>query len=125
MATLNRDPAEGLNAAVAAELRAERAAQGVSIADLGDRSGISKSTLLRLLNEKRLIGMEALNDIATALGVRATTIVGRAERRLAGEDALPPAPHPDRDGEAGSGWGLAAQDVEGDAADEDEALANP
>lgn len=87
MTNLNRDPSEGLNAAVAAEIRAERAARQVTIDELADRSSISKSTLLRLLNERRLIGMEALSDIARALGVSATVIVGRAERRLAVEQA--------------------------------------
>lgn len=89
MVNITKDPAKGLNAAVAAELRAERVAQEVTFDDLTERVSLSKSTLLLLFNARRLISIEALVEIADALGVSVLEIVERAERRLA-KDAPPP-----------------------------------
>jgi hypothetical protein len=91
MVNIAKDPAKGLNAAVAAELRAERVAQEVTFDALTERVSLSKSTLLLLLNARRLISIEALVEIADALGVSVLEIVERAERRLA-KDAPPPPP---------------------------------
>ena len=85
MAAIKRDPASGLNAAVAAELRAERAARRVSVAELSERSGVSRSTLLRVLNTERAISMESLFALSEALGVSASSLVQRAENRLSEE----------------------------------------
>ena len=74
MSTIDRNPSEGLNAAVAAELRRERAAQQVTIDTL--------STVLNTLNAKRLLGVEAVAAIAQALEVSVTTIFARAEGRI-------------------------------------------
>ena len=82
MSTIDRNPSEGLNAAVAAELRRERAAQQVTIDTLVERTGLSRSTILNTLNAKRLLGVEAVAAIATALGVSVTAIFSRAETRL-------------------------------------------
>lgn len=90
MVNIAKDPAKGLNAAVAAELRAERVAQEVTFDALTERVSLSKSTLLLLFNARRLISIEALVEIADALGVSVLEIVERAERRLA-KDAPPPA----------------------------------
>ena len=89
MVNIAKDPAKGLNAAVAAELRAERVAQEVTFDALTERVSLSKSTLLLLFNARRLISIEALVEIADALGVSVLEIVERAERRLA-KDAPPP-----------------------------------
>lgn len=83
MSTIDRNPSEGLNAAVAAELRRERAAQQVTIDTLVARTGLSRSTVLNTLNAKRLLGVEAVAAIAKVLGVSVTTIFARAEGRLA------------------------------------------
>ena len=91
MVNIAKDPAKGLNAAVAAELRAERVAQEVTFDALTERVSLSKSTLLLLFNARRLISIEALVEIADALGVSVLEIVERAERRLA-KDAPPPPP---------------------------------
>jgi len=88
MVNIAKDPAKGLNAAVAAELRAERAAQEVTFDDLVKRVSLSKSTLLLLFNARRLISIEALVEVADALGVSVLDIVERAEKRLARE--VPP-----------------------------------
>ena len=82
MSTIDRNPSEGLNAAVAAELRRERAAQQVTIETLVERTGLSRSTVLNSLNAKRLLGVEAVAAIAQALGVGVTTIFVRAEGRI-------------------------------------------
>lgn len=88
MVNIAKDPAKGLNAAVAAELRAERVAQEITFDDLTERVTLSKSTLLLLFNARRLITIEALVEVAGALGVSVLEIVERAERRLAKE--VPP-----------------------------------
>ena len=82
MSTIDRNPSEGLNAAVAAELRRERAAQQVTIDTLVARTGLSRSTVLNTLNAKRLLGVEGVASIAQALEVSVTTIFGRAEGRI-------------------------------------------
>jgi len=82
MSTIDRNPSEGLNAAVAAELRRERAAQQVTIDTLVARTGLSRSTVLNTLNAKRLLGVEAVAAIAQVLEVSVTTIFSRAEVRL-------------------------------------------
>lgn len=54
------NPAQGLNAAVAAVLNGERVAAGMTFEQLADVSGISKQQLLRLLSTtKRHITLEA------------------------------------------------------------------
>ncbi len=85
MATIDRNPSEGLNAAVATELRRERAARQVTIDTIVELTGLSRSTVLNTLNAKRLLGVEAVAAIAQALGVSVTTIFSRAEVRLASD----------------------------------------
>ena len=82
MANIDKDPAKGLNAAVAAELRAERVAQEITLDVLVGRVGLSRNTVWRLLNCERLITIEALMELAEALGVSVLEIVERAEKRL-------------------------------------------
>jgi transcriptional regulator with XRE-family HTH domain len=89
MVNIAKDPAAGLNGAVAAELRAERVAREITFDSLTERVSLSKSTLLLLFNARRLISIEALVEIASALGVSVVEIVERAEKRLA-KDAPPP-----------------------------------
>jgi transcriptional regulator with XRE-family HTH domain len=91
MANIDKDPAKGLNAAVAAELRAERVAQEVTFDDLVKRVSLSRNTTWRLLNAERLITIEALVEVAGALGVSVLEIIERAEKRLA-RDVPPPPP---------------------------------
>ena len=91
MVNIDKDPTKGLNAAVAAELRAERKAQEVTFDDLVERVSLSRNTTWRLLNAERLITIEALVEVAGALGVSVLEIVERAEKRLARETLPPPA----------------------------------
>ncbi|WP_161512738.1 helix-turn-helix domain-containing protein [Actinomyces howellii] len=86
MTVFEKDPSAGLNAAVAAELRAERSAQKMTIDILAARSGIPKRTLLRLLNAERGVTLASLFAIASALTVDVVVIVQRAEERLARDE---------------------------------------
>ena len=96
MANIDKDPTKGLNAAVAAELRAERKAQEVTFDDLVERVSLSRATTWRLLNAERLITIEALVEVADALGVSVLDIVERAEKRLARDVPPPPKGAPSR-----------------------------
>ncbi|QWW20157.1 helix-turn-helix domain-containing protein [Schaalia sp. 19OD2882] len=109
----------GLNAALAAEVRAERAAQQLTIADLAASSGIPARTLIRLLKAERAITVNSLADIASGLGLSSGLLLQRAEQRAARDGAsapvsLPSAPPADTGdfGEGGFDWlQMAAHDV--------------
>lgn len=79
---LTRPHDKGLNGAVAAELRAEKAAQNLTNQDLAERSGIPVVSVQRYLAPKRAIDVEVLEQLAEALGKTATEIVIAAEQRL-------------------------------------------
>lgn len=85
MSPVEKDPSVGINAAVAAELRAERGAQKITVDALAQRSGIPKRTLLRLLNAERGITLGPLAAITEALDVPMSLVVSRAEERLGRE----------------------------------------
>ena len=80
---LRKAHAEGLNGAVAAELRAEKAAQNLTNQDLADRSGIPIVSVQRYLVPKRAIDLVVLEQLAAAVGKTPAEIVEAAERRLA------------------------------------------
>jgi hypothetical protein len=61
MSTVEKDPGQGLNAALAATLNGERVASGMTFDGLAAATGISKRTLLRQLST-----MERHIDIADA-----------------------------------------------------------
>ncbi|MSS85004.1 helix-turn-helix transcriptional regulator [Actinomycetaceae bacterium WB03_NA08] len=93
MTPLDNDPASGMNAAIAAELRAERSAQQITFDDLAQRTEISKQTLLRIFNGKRAVTMAYLEAICVEFNVAMSDIMQRAERRLGrGGVGLSPAP---------------------------------
>lgn len=72
-----------LSLAVAAQLRAERAAANMTIADLVRASGVSKNALLNVLNGQRTADVSQLDAICRALGVRLLDLFTRAEERIA------------------------------------------
>lgn len=72
-------------AAFAAQLRAERAAAGMSQDDLAKASGIGKHTILRIENGQRVMDTAQLGDICRALGITIATFAMRAEERLQSE----------------------------------------
>lgn len=82
--------AAGLNGAVAAELRAERAALGWTNDDIAAASGIPKVSVQRYLVPKRGITMEILAELAHAMGTTPLAIMTRAETRLRNAGASAP-----------------------------------
>ena len=82
---------ERVQSAVAAEIRAERAAQGLSQSELAERAGIRQNTLSRYTtaddDKRRDIPYVAFADIAAALGLTPRELAERAERRLDSRDA--------------------------------------
>lgn len=78
-----------LSLAVAAQLRAERAVANMTIEELVKRSGVSKNSLLAVLNGKRTADVSQVDAIARALGVSLIEIFMRAEERVAAEQAHP------------------------------------
>lgn len=65
--------------AVAAELRAERARKGITLASLVKESEIAQSTVQRYLGGKRDIPITALADLCRVLDVSPRLIFERAE----------------------------------------------
>jgi transcriptional regulator with XRE-family HTH domain len=68
--------------AVAAELRAERAAARLTVEELAERSGVHRGTLLRYLNAKRDIPVSTLIQIAEGLNIAPHLILERAAERM-------------------------------------------
>ena len=89
------EPSEGLNAAVAAQLRAERAAQNVTVKQLADLSGVSFSSLRRYLAADRQIDVSVLAALAEALNTTALDVV-KGRRAAASQSTL--GRRPARDG---------------------------
>lgn len=68
--------------ALAAELRAERAAQDLTQDDLARMSGIGRQTILRIENGQRAMDTAQMADLCRALGITMTAFVMRAEERV-------------------------------------------
>jgi transcriptional regulator with XRE-family HTH domain len=75
-------PDAGLNAAVAAELRAERAAQNLTVQELAERSAVPYASLRRYLAAERHIDVATLETLAKALGTSTPDLVWAATERL-------------------------------------------
>lgn len=75
--------AQGLNGAVAAELRAELSRQGLRQADLAKASGVPVVSVQRYLAPNRAMDIEVLDKLTRALGTNAAEIMGRAAAQLA------------------------------------------
>ena len=71
--------------AVAAELRAERAAQEVTLRELEARTGHSYSALHKYLSGTRILPLHTFMDVCDALGVDAIEINRRADERMKGD----------------------------------------
>lgn len=68
--------------AVAAQVRAERAARQMTQVDLAEASGLARSTLVRIEKGSRVADATQLHRIMTALGVTMTEFFQRVEGRL-------------------------------------------
>lgn len=76
-----------IQAATAAQIKAEIAAIDWKQTDLAEKSGIPTSTLGRYLKGERDIPFPAFVNIAAALGMTYVELATRAQRRLDGKDA--------------------------------------
>lgn len=73
--------------AVAAQLRAEIAAAGLSVVGAAKKSGVPRGTLVRYLDGTREIPVSVMYRLALALGVDVPTLIERADDRF-GTSAL-------------------------------------
>lgn len=90
MSPIEKDHARGWNAAVVAQLRAERAAAGLTVKELADKSGVPNRTLVRLINAQRAIDIAHLASLSEALELTITEFLSRARARLILSEPLPP-----------------------------------
>lgn len=70
------------NAAVAAELRGQRAKVRITVDGLAQGTGYAKSTVLNYLNGKRDIPLSALGELCRVLGTSPRAIFESAEKAL-------------------------------------------
>lgn len=83
MSTVEKDPAKGLNAALAATLNGERVASGMTFDELAAETGISKRTLLRQLSTmERNIDISHVASMAAAFGLTVVDVMLAAEARM-------------------------------------------
>jgi transcriptional regulator with XRE-family HTH domain len=70
------------NRAMAAAIRAERSASGMSQEQFAVASGVNFETLKRILRGERDINITQISGIAAAVGISPAELVSRAEARL-------------------------------------------
>lgn len=79
-------PTEGLNAAVAAQIRAEAAAAQLTDKALAEKAGVNYASLRRWLGKdlgnERDINVAVLSELAKVFGLTAYEIVFRAQQRM-------------------------------------------
>lgn len=75
-------PVDPLTAAVAAELRAYRAASRLTIDQLAEASGVNARTLKRLLNAQRDIDVRVIDLLSRALEFDPDELMARAQIRV-------------------------------------------
>lgn len=68
----------GINGAVAALLRAERTARGLTLDELSERAGIPAVSVQRFLAARRAINVETLTTLSRALDVSPLDILAQA-----------------------------------------------
>lgn len=80
---MNKDTGRGrLNDAMAAEIRAERAAKGLTVVELGQAIGVSKSKMLALLKGSIDIDVPDIESLTLAFGITPAELMGRAQERV-------------------------------------------
>ena len=72
-----------INEATAKALSAERAASGLTIKELVEKSGIPERTLIRVLKGERDINMLQISKLAPIYGMQPHEIIVEAERYIA------------------------------------------
>lgn len=73
---------DAFNAAVAAELRGQRAKTRMTVDALAASTGYAKTTVLNYLNGKRDIPLPALAELCSALRIEPRVVFERAEQAL-------------------------------------------
>ncbi|MFF2678068.1 helix-turn-helix domain-containing protein [Arthrobacter koreensis] len=86
-------PASEFASAVAATLRAERAARRWTYRELADAAGMTEQSVMRYLTGKRDLHMADLGSLADALGISPARIVQQAMER---RESQPAAAGPER-----------------------------
>lgn len=81
MTPLEKDSSKGFNAEVAAVLRGERAIQRMTYEEIEERTGISRSTIIRVLNAKRMMDLSYLSSLCEALGLSIEKVIETASSR--------------------------------------------
>lgn len=72
--------------AVAAQIRAERASARLTQAEMVKRSGLSRSTYVRIESGNRPADVSQLGRIASALGVTSSRLLALAEQRAGSQE---------------------------------------
>ena len=76
---LTRDPREPLSPYVAAILEREREEQGLTQKALGVMSGISQSQVSKYLRAERVLTIDRLDALCSALGLNIVAVVSEAD----------------------------------------------
>lgn len=84
-----QEPGEGLNAAVAAELRAEQGRRKLSVPALAELADIPYGSLRRYLNAERHIDVSILAALCSAMGISPGDVIVAAAASLKLEAANP------------------------------------
>lgn len=84
---MNRTETDRLVQGLAATLRAERAAHNLTLEQVAEQSGLSRSTVIRLMDGTREVTVSALARLAQVYGVEPADLLREAERRSAGQMA--------------------------------------
>jgi transcriptional regulator with XRE-family HTH domain len=79
-------PIGPLNEAIAAELRMERARARLTFRELSEASGVSRSTLSKMLNGEAGMDIPHLQAVCAVFGVSLRDAIGRAEASLPPDD---------------------------------------
>lgn len=82
MTPVEKDPAKGLNGALAAEMRAEISVQRRTNLEVSETAGVDRVSFQRYVNAKRPINTATAEAICNALGVDAGAMYARAVSRL-------------------------------------------
>lgn len=79
---MNNHLGRGLNNAMAAEIRAERAAKGMTVVELAAAIGVSKTKMLNILKPSIDIDVPDIAALASAFGVEPVELMVRAQERF-------------------------------------------
>lgn len=76
--------ASGLNGAVVRQVKAERAAAGLTVEALAKTSGVPERTLVRYLGFERALSLEVVEKLARGLDISVATLMTRARNERQG-----------------------------------------